>query len=177
MLSLIERPLRLCATIHDARQRLPKRRTSGALSPSRLPANRRRCRVPGMPLHMDISPLHRLVVIVARGHITAEEIAATKRQIVEGNVREYAKIIDVSQGRSELTREQVQQVADLLRGAPGDPSRGPVAFVIDPERIDFPHIFADVTQDERPIQLFRSLHEARAWLDRTRQGLSDRRAG
>ena len=73
-----------------------------------------------MPLHMDISPLHRLVVIVARGHITAEEIAATKRQIVEGNVREYAKIIDVSQGRSQLTREQVQQVADLLRGAPGD---------------------------------------------------------
>jgi hypothetical protein len=79
-----------------------------------------------MPLHRDISPLHRLVVIVARGHITAEEIAATKRQIVEG--------------RSQLNREQVQQVADLLRGAPGDPSRGPVAFVIDPERIDFPHI-------------------------------------
>ena len=130
-----------------------------------------------MPLHMDISPLHRLVVIVARGHITAEEIAAIKRKIVESNVREYAKIIDVSQGRSQLTREQVQHVADLLRGAPGDSARGPVAFVIDPERIDFPHIFADVTQDERPIQLFRSLHEARAWIDRTRQGRSDLRAG
>jgi hypothetical protein len=32
-----------------------------------------------MPLHMDISPLHRLVVIVARGHITAEEISDNTR--------------------------------------------------------------------------------------------------
>ncbi len=126
---------------------------------------------------MDISPLHRLVVIVARGHITAEEIAAIKQRIADANVRAYGKIIDVSQARSELTREQVQQVADLLRGAPEEASRGPVAFVIDPERIDFPHIFADVTQSERPIQLFKSLHEARAWIERVRQGSPERRAG
>jgi hypothetical protein len=125
--------------------------------------------VPRMPLHMDISPLHRLVVIVARGHITAEEIAANTRRLVEANVPGYAKIIDVSQAKSELTREQVQKVADLLRGPPGDTSRGPVAFVINPDRIGFANVFADVTQGERPIQLFRSLHQARAWLDATRQ--------
>lgn len=129
-----------------------------------------------MPVHLDISPLHRLVVIVARGHITAEEIAGIKLQIIEASVRTYGKIIDVSQSRTELTREQVRQVADLMRGAPDETSRGPVAFVIDPERIDFAHMFADVTQGERPVQLFRSLHEARAWLERTRQQ-PDRRAG
>ena len=126
-----------------------------------------------MPVHMDTSPLHRLVVIVARGHIAAEEIAATTRQLVEANVPAYAKIIDVSQATSELTREQVQKVADLLRGAPDDTSRGPVAFVINPDRIGFANVFADVTQGERPIQLFRSLHEARAWLERARQGLPE----
>ena len=130
-----------------------------------------------MPVHMDTSPLHRLVVIVARGHIAAEEIAATTRQLVEANVPAYAKIIDVSQATSELTREQVQKVADLLRGPPGDTSRGPVAFVINPDRIGFANVFAEVTQGERPIQLFRSLHEARAWLDRSRQGLSKHQAG
>jgi hypothetical protein len=61
--------------------------------------------IAGMPVHMDISPLHRLVVIVARGHIAAEEIAATARQLVEANVPAYAKIIDVSQATSQLTRE------------------------------------------------------------------------
>ena len=122
-----------------------------------------------MPLHMDISPLHRLVVVVARGQVTAVDIAAVKQQIADANARSFAKIIDVSQGRSELTLEQVQQVADLLNGAPGEASRGPVAFVIDPERVDFPTKFADLTQGERPIQLFHSLHEARVWLERARQ--------
>ena len=55
-----------------------------------------------MPVHMDVSPLHRLVVIVARGHIAAEEIAATTRQLVEVKVPTYAKIIDVSQATSPL---------------------------------------------------------------------------
>jgi hypothetical protein len=130
-----------------------------------------------MPLHVDISPLHRLVVIVARGHITAGEMSAVKRQLAEANVPAYAKIIDVSQARSELTREQVQKVADLTRGAPGEASRGPVAFVINPERIGFANVFADLTHGERPIQLFRSLHEARAWLERTRQTPPQRQAG
>ena len=117
---------------------------------------------------MDISPLHRLVVIVARGHVTAEDIAAIKQQIADAKARAFAKIIDVSQGRSELTLEQVQRVAHLLNGAADEAARGPVAFVIDPDRVDFPTKFADVTQGERPIQLFKSLHEARTWLDRTR---------
>jgi hypothetical protein len=130
-----------------------------------------------MPVHMDTSPLHRLVVIVARGPIAAEEIAATTRRLVEANVAVYAKIIDISQATSELSHEQVHKVAALLRGAPGDTLRGPVAFVINPERIGFADVFADVTQGERPIQLFRSLHEARAWLERARQGLPECQAG
>jgi len=123
-----------------------------------------------MSLHMDISPLHRLVVIVARGHVTAADIAAIKQRIADAKARSFAKIIDVSQGRSALTLEQVQRVADLLNGSSGEESRGPVAFVVDPDRVDFPTKFAEVTQGERPIQLFRSLHEARAWLERARQG-------
>jgi hypothetical protein len=122
-----------------------------------------------MPLHVDISPLDRLVVIVARGQIAAEEIGAVKRQIFEANVQAYAKIIDVSQGRSDLTREQIQKVADIMHGPTDGTARGPVAFVIDPLRIGFPNMFADLTKGERPIQLFRSLHEARVWLERARQ--------
>jgi hypothetical protein len=52
-------------------------------------------------------------------------------------------------------------VADLMRGA--------VAFVIDPNRIGFPNMFADITEGEQPIQLFRILHEARAWIGRARR--------
>ena len=126
-----------------------------------------------MPLHMDISPLHRLVVIVARGQITPEEMAETRKALIEAKVQHFAKIIDVSQGRAELSYEQVQKIAALLQGAPDGAvdgaRRGPVAFVIDPARHGFADLYADVTKGERPIELFRSLHDARAWLDRTRE--------
>jgi len=52
-----------------------------------------------------------------------------------------------------------------------------VAFVINPDRIGFADMFVDVTHCERPIELFRSLHEARAWLERARHGLPERLAG
>lgn len=117
-----------------------------------------------MPIHMDISPLNRMVVIVARGHITAEEIADNTKRLVAANVPGYAKIIDVTASSSNLSREQVEKIAALLRGDPADRKRGAVAFVVNPDRRGFAEAFAEVTKGERPIQLFRSLQAARQWL-------------
>lgn len=117
-----------------------------------------------MPIHMDISAINRLVVIVARGQVTADEIRENTEKLVAANVPGYAKIIDVSGSSSDLTREQVEKIAALLRGDPADQKRGAVAFVINPNRKGFADAFAEVTKGERPIQLFRSLHDARRWL-------------
>jgi len=117
-----------------------------------------------MPLRMDISRLHRLVMIVAEGQISAEEIGSMVESLIEANVPGFAKIVDVSRAKSELTRDQVEKVAALLRGPAGDTTRGPVAFIINPERIGFANTFSDLTEGERPVQLFHSIHEARAWV-------------
>lgn len=117
-----------------------------------------------MPIHMDISAINRLVVIISRGHVTAEEIRENTEKLIAANVPGYAKIIDVSGSSSDLTREQVDKIAALLRGDPADTKRGAVAFVINPNRKGFADAFAEVTKGERPIQLFSSLHEARKWL-------------
>jgi hypothetical protein len=117
-----------------------------------------------MTIRMDIFPMDRLVLIVARGHVTAEEIADNTKKLVVANVTGYAKIIDVTGSNSDLTREQVERVAALLRGDPTDTKRGAVAFVVDPFRRGFAEAFAEVTKGERPIRLFRSLHVARKWL-------------
>ncbi|OFX06432.1 MAG: hypothetical protein A3D94_22935 [Alphaproteobacteria bacterium RIFCSPHIGHO2_12_FULL_66_14] len=116
-----------------------------------------------MPIHLDISPLHRVVVIVASGHVTPEEISRTTQDLVKANVPSYGKIIDVAMSTSDLSEAQVEGIAAMLRGDPGS-GRGPVAFVINPDRVGFAHAFADVTKGERPVQLFRSLREAREWL-------------
>jgi hypothetical protein len=117
-----------------------------------------------MPIYMDIVSIERLVVILARGHVTAEEIAETTESLMAANVPTFAKIIDVAGSASDLTREQVQRIADMLRGRSGTPLRGPVAFVVNPARKGFAEAFAEVTQGDRPIELFTSLHAARSWL-------------
>lgn len=117
-----------------------------------------------MPIYMDILPLERVVLIVARGEVSADEIGENTRKLIAANVPGYAKIIDVTGSASDLTMDQVNGIASLLRGGPAAPERGPVAFVVNPHRKGFAESFAEATQGERPIQLFRSLHDARTWL-------------
>jgi hypothetical protein len=42
--------------------------------------------------------------------------------------------------------------------------RGPIAFVVRDMNQPFPRMFATQTAHEGPVDLFKSLHEARAWI-------------
>ncbi|MBX9875201.1 MAG: hypothetical protein K2X84_10110 [Beijerinckiaceae bacterium] len=117
-----------------------------------------------MPIHLEISRLNRLLVIVARGQVTPDEVRDLVRQMVENEVRHFSKIIDVSGSSIEMDREQVEAMATMLRAEKGAATRGPIAFVIHPERQGFADLFADATRTDRPVRLFRSLHDARRWL-------------
>lgn len=123
-----------------------------------------------MPIYMDILRIERLVVIIARGHVTAEQIADNTKTLIVADVPGFAKIIDVAGSASALTREQVQRIADMLRGGPNSSSRGPVAFVVNPARTGFAEAFAEVTKGERPIEIFTNLHAARRWLKQANEG-------
>jgi hypothetical protein len=122
-----------------------------------------------MSIHMDVIPIERLVIIVGRGTLTGDDIAANARELHDANVSAYAKIIDFSSSTSTLTPEEIETVAAAVRVGANDPMRGPVAFVINPDRPGFAEAFAAATQGERPIRLFRSLHEARRWVDESRR--------
>jgi hypothetical protein len=118
-----------------------------------------------MPVYMEISRLHRTVTIVARGTIGPDEVRGIAQQLVEANVRPFAKIVEVAGATTEWTPEQVARVAQLLRGASSE-KRGPVAFIIDPDRTAFPTAFAELTRGEGPIDMFKSLSDARDWVRR-----------
>ncbi|WP_020694084.1 STAS/SEC14 domain-containing protein [Reyranella massiliensis] len=124
-----------------------------------------------MPLHVEIHRLSRTIVVVARGEITAEDVDRCAREIVDGNVRHFAKIIDVSTSTSEVTADQIGHIASWLRA--GEVTRGAVAFVVDPEREELAQNFADATQSDRPVKLFRSIHEARRWIAEVSNGFAD----
>ncbi|WP_428673284.1 hypothetical protein [Reyranella sp.] len=117
-----------------------------------------------MPVYMEVSRLHRCVTIVARGAILPEEIMGAAKQLFEAQVPQFAKLVDVAAANAEVSPEQIQRIAELLRGGP-DVKRGPVAFLVSPEKGEFARAFA-ATQGERPVSVFTRLREARDWLAR-----------
>ena len=121
-----------------------------------------------MPIYMETSRLHRTVTIVARGRIAPDEVRGMAQQLADARVRPFAKIVDVTTATAELAPEHIAHVAELLRGD-GSEKRGPVAFIVDPQRGHFARAFAQQTASEGPINVFRSLHEARASLLRAQQ--------
>jgi len=121
-----------------------------------------------VPIYIEISRLHRIVTIVARGKIAPDEVRGMARQLADAHIHSFAKVVDVTNasGTGDLTPEQIAGIALLLRGD-GSEKRGPLAFIVDPDHDDgFSRTYAKVTEKDGPVSLFRSLHEARAWLDR-----------
>jgi hypothetical protein len=117
-----------------------------------------------LPIYIEISKLYRCATVVARGQITREEILAVAQELIDADIPLFAKLIDVAGATSEVTAGDVRRLAAVLRTV-GKIKRGPVAFLINPTRADFARAFA-VTQTERPVRLFTSIHQARDWLAR-----------
>lgn len=120
-----------------------------------------------MPVYVEISPLHRLVTIVARGTLTADEVRGTAQRLAEARVRRFAKIVEVAGAHLDLAPEDISQLAQTLRGDPD--KRGPIAFVVAASRGEFARQFAALTAQEGPVDVFHSLHAARAWIAKIQQ--------
>jgi hypothetical protein len=118
-----------------------------------------------MPIHLDFSHPNRMVAAVVRGPVTVEDMAEAARQFAASGAWHYRKIIDVSSGHSEIDDKGLEMLAAFARANSQDRSRGPLAFVIDPTRPEEVEKYVELTKGERPAKAFRSLHDARRWLD------------
>jgi hypothetical protein len=123
-----------------------------------------------MPVYVEISPLHRLVTIVARGTLTSDEVRGSAQKLADAHVRRFAKLVEVAGAHLDLAPTDIAQLAQTLRGDPD--KRGPIAFVVARDRGAFARRFAAATAHEGPVDVFHSLHEARAWITRTQQAAS-----
>ena len=115
-----------------------------------------------LPIYIEISKLYRCATIVARGKINSAEIMTAARELIDADIPLFAKLIDIVGATSDITAGDVRRLAAVLRTV-GKIKRGPVAFLVAPERADFARAFA-VSQNERPVRLFTSIHQARDWL-------------
>ena len=119
-----------------------------------------------MPIHIRVSHHDRLLVAVAHGTVTADDIQDAVRQHWETGAVHYRKLVDVAAANSDVDMDRVKAILMFARAAPNAAQRGPVAFVVDGKRGELVRELATLTEDgERQLRVFTSLREARAWLD------------
>jgi hypothetical protein len=118
-----------------------------------------------MAIHLEIYHPDRIVVGVARGEITIAEFGGFVRDLAQAGVLHYRKIIDVTGAKSSTVGKDELLAADTqLRELDRKGPRGPLALVTDANRGELAQAFKALAADDRPVEVFRSIHEARKWL-------------
>ena len=117
-----------------------------------------------MAFKIEIFPPDRIIVAVARGEVTMVDLQAFVAELIQSGTLHYRKIIDITSATSSIGKDELAAAAERLRAHPQLKPRGPLAIVADPKRGELARMFTAMTADERPVQVFRSIHEARKWL-------------
>ena len=117
-----------------------------------------------MPIQIEIFHPDRIIVIIGRGNVTLKEYGEMVAEVVKAGVVHYRKIIDAAGAESTTIDKEVLMAFDAqIRSQPEGRPRGPLALVVDRQRGDLARVFKAMSTD-RPIEVFGSIHEARAWL-------------
>lgn len=120
-----------------------------------------------MPAYLDVFHPDRVAVLVLRGTVTLEDFERVFEAMRRDGQRGYSKIIDTTTATFDGSEHALSALAALLRA--GNPERrGPVAFVVNPDRQEPVEIFASLTEGDRPVRIFTSLRQAREWVSASR---------
>jgi hypothetical protein len=117
-----------------------------------------------MPITLQVHHPDRMVVGLVRGVISAQDLDGFAAEIAATHAERYRKIIDVTGAASGLTAEDLAAFSQRMHSAPLPPQRGPIALVANQESTPLARLFARLMGDDRPVEVFASIHAARQWL-------------
>lgn len=118
-----------------------------------------------MPVTWTISAADRLVSARAQGIVTLKDIEALLDDIVVKDALQYAKMFDGRGAVGQYDDNDVMALGARIQAYNGLNLSGAAAIVVDTdERHDVALRFANIARGKRPIRVFRTPEEARAWL-------------
>jgi hypothetical protein len=118
-----------------------------------------------MPIQIEVFHPDRILVIVGRGNVTLQEYAEMVAEVVKAGLTHYRKIIDAAGAETTTIDQNVLLAFDeKIRSATKGRPRGPLALVVDRKRGDIARTFKALAAPDRPVEVFGSIHDARAWL-------------
>jgi hypothetical protein len=119
-----------------------------------------------MPVQWTISHSKRLVLAVARSPAAASDIETYLHSVALAGGMPYAKIFCIVDVEGVLSAENIAVLGDIVRHYALYGQIGPVAIVAPFDRgYRQARLFADAATVDRPLAIFRELHEARRWID------------
>lgn len=119
-----------------------------------------------MPVTWTISHPDRLVIAVAEGEVTLQEIEQYLDGVVTANVLGYRKVFDVTQTQFHPLDEDMMTLGARIRAYPAFGRFGALAIVASSERARWlARLYTELAVVDRPIKTFRNLAAARKWLD------------
>ena len=119
-----------------------------------------------MPIQVDVFHFDRLVVAVGSGDVTLAEYGKFVGDLIQQGLIHYRKIVDVTRTDSTVITPQVLLAIDARLREYSKTRRGPLAIVGKRDGGEGAHEFKVMTSAERPVEVFRSIHDARAWVMR-----------
>lgn len=118
-----------------------------------------------MPVEVTTNAMDRMIVAVASGDLTLEDLVELRQELVKADRLSYRKIVEVSTVTTALDEKALSGFATFLLRDKATTPCGPLAIVTTSADAGLAHMFAHLTADKRPARVFRSIHEARRWLD------------
>ena len=117
-----------------------------------------------MPIKLQISAPDRMVIGVATGDLTAQDLDHFLAEIAAASAFRYRKIIDVMSATPALTAEELMAFSKRVFAVLPRQGSGPLAIVTNEANSPLARLFAQLTEQDRPAGVFRSIREAREWL-------------
>ena len=122
-----------------------------------------------MPISLTIHHPERLAIATGSGEVTLMDLIGIAKQLFQGGVLSYGRIIDLSHATLTLKAAEIRTIAQAVAATTANGTLGPlgaVAFIAKSDEVrEVTLLFADRTADaDRPLRICASMAEARDWL-------------
>ena len=119
-----------------------------------------------MPVHWTISHPGRLVMAVTKGSVSVADIEKYFAAVTADGAMAYAKIFEITHTPEALSDENLSALGRRVIFYAQHGQVGPVAIVAATDAsYRKASVFAAAAGIDRPLMIFRELHEARRWIE------------
>ena len=119
-----------------------------------------------MPLRWKIAPLERMVVVIAEGEVTIDDLMAYFAALEKAGVAHYRKILDATRGENRLSEADREKLVAYSRSLGWRGTPGAMAVVTGASgKEDFVADVRSMLRTGRRMRAFTTIHEAREWLE------------